>query len=454
MKSNKSILLIIISIISYTILKAQGQNDSLAQKLDEYLNSANKAHTFNGAVLIAQHGKIILEKGYGYKDVANKTLNDTNSIFQIGSNTKPFTATAILILQQEGKLFINDKLSKYFPDYPNGNKITIENLLTHTSGIPGYDVEETDTIAWSPVSKEFILNIFKNDSLEFEPGTKYKYSNAGYFLLGMIIEKVTGKSYEQAIRNMIFGPLQMVHSGFDFIHLKDTLKATGYAVLNDTMQRPVHLIDSTVSYAAGAMYSTTGDMYKWARANATNQILSADLWKKAFTPYKENYGYGWIIDSINGKNYIGHSGGIMGFTSYFLYFPQEDVTIILLNNFLDEANPIVLPVQDVSAIIFNKPYKLVHAEKAIAISDSVLNSYTGTYALSSAPKRTIIVTKENNVLQANLAGKVTTQMIFQTNTKFEFKNIPNTEGEFIIENGKVIKIIISQNGLFEWNKIK
>lgn len=140
---------------------------------------------------------------------------------------------------------------------------------------------------------------------------------------------------------MIFEPLQMVHSGFDFIHLKDTLKTTGYAILNDTMQRPAHLIDSTVSYAAGAMYSTAGDMYKWAKAIACNQILSADLWKKAFTPYKENYGYRWMIDSINGKNYIGHSGEIMGFTSYFRFFPKEYVTIILLNNFLDEINLIV-----------------------------------------------------------------------------------------------------------------
>jgi CubicO group peptidase (beta-lactamase class C family) len=454
MKKYKSILFTFIFAANFFTSNAQQQTDSISQKLDEYLLSANKFYKFNGGILVAEKGEIILEKAYGWKNVAAKTLNDTNTIFQIGSNTKPFTATTILKLQEEGKLSVNDKLTKYFPAYKYADKITIENLLTHTSGIPGYNVDETDTVAWTPVSKETIFNLFKDQPLEFEPGTKYKYSNSGYFLLGQIIEKVTGKPYEEAVREMIFEPLQMDHSGFDFIYLHDTLKATGYAVLNDKEQRPVHLIDSTVSYAAGAMYSTLGDMYKWAKAIADKKILSADSWAKALTPFKENYGYGWIIDSINGEKYVGHSGGIMGFTSYLVYFPNEGVTIILLNNFLDENDAVILPVQDLSAIIFNKPYKLVSAVKEIKINDSLLNKYVGTYALSSAPKRTIVVSKDNSALQANLSGKITTPIIFQTTTKFEFKNVPNTDGEFIIENGKVIKLVISQNGLFEWNKIK
>jgi len=454
MKQFIALVSIFLMSLNLSAQKIVDTGNTLKEKLDSYLNAASAAHQFNGTVLIAEKGKVILNKGYGWKNAALNTLNDTGCIFLIGSNTKPFTATTILKLQEEGKLSIHDKLTKYFPDYPNGNKITIENLLTHTSGIPGFNVDETDTIAWTPVSKDFIMNLFKDSVLGFEPGTKYEYSNANYFLLGLIIEKVTNESYERAIREIIYEPLQMMRSGFDFIHLNDTSKATGYAILNDTLQQPAHLIDSTVSYAAGAMYSTTGDLYKWAKAIADKKILSAGLWEKAFTPYKENYGYGWIIDSLNGKYYVGHSGGTLGFTSYVLYFPNEDVTIILLNNFLNAANPIILPVQDISAIIFNKPYKLISNTKELKITDSILNMYVGTYALSTAPKRIIVVTKINNILQANLAGKITTPLIFQTNTKFEFKNVPNTEGEFIVENRKVIKIIVSQNGLFEWNKIK
>ena len=253
---------------------------------------------------------------------------------------------------------------------------------------------------------------------------------------------------------MIFAPLQMMHSGFDFIHLHDTLKAIGYAITNDTLQKSAHLIDSTVSYAAGGMYSTTGDLYKWMEAVVDKKILSAGMWEKALVPYKGNYGYGWIIDSINGKHYIGHSGGTIGFTSYVLYFPGEDVIVILLNNFFNDTDPITLPVQDVSAIIFNKPYKLPGNSKEFKPSDVTINMYVGTYALSSAPKRKIVITNDNNFLQANLAGQITTKLIFKTSTKFDFKNVPNTEGEFVIENGKVTKIIVFQNGLFEWNKIK
>jgi CubicO group peptidase (beta-lactamase class C family) len=431
---------------------------SPTQKLDEFLISLSNAHKFNGTALIAQKGKILLHKGYGWKNAAANTFNDTNSIYQIGSLTKPFTAQIILKLQELGKLSITDKLNKYLLDYPNGEKITIENLLTHTSGIASYDAEEKDTITWSPVEKADVLSVFKNKPLEFEPGSIFRYSNSGYFLLGMIAEKAGGKPYEQIVRELIFVPLQMTHSGFDFIHLQDTLKATGYKTLNAERQITVHLIDSTVSYATGEMYSSTGDLYKWAKSLADKQILSPGSWKKALTAFHSNYGYGFFIDSMNGKKYVGHSGGITGFTSNFVYFPDEDVTIILVNNFLYEGderdNQPVLPVQELSAIIFDKPYTPYREKKEIKVNDTSLNKYIGTYALSTTPKRTIIVTKQDGSLMATIPGVTTMQFVFNTDTQFQFKNLLNAEGEFITTNGKVIKMVISQNGLFEWIKIK
>ncbi len=427
---------------------------SISAKLDEYLTSLSNAYKFSGSVLITQGGKIIFQKGYGWKNAATRTKNDEYGIFQIGSLTKPFTAEVILKLQEQGKLSVHDKLSTYLPGYPHGNDITIENLLTHTSGIPGYDVEEKDTIAWTPVSKADIMKLFKDLPLEFRPGAKYAYSNSGYFLLGSIIEKVTGKPYEKVMREMIFEPLQMSHSGFDFIHLRDTLKVTGYAEYQANRQRPVHLIDSTVSYAAGGMYSNAIDLYKWAKSISTNSILSANSWKKAFMPFTPNYGYGWMIDSMNGRAYVGHSGGIMGFTAYFVYFPAEDIDIILLNNFLDEQGTVILPVRDITAILFNKPYMLHQDTKEIKIDDSLMNRYTGTYALSNAPKRTLIVTIKNGHLQATLSDKTILQFVFQTNTKFQFKTVTNAAGEFVVENGEVQKMIIFQNGQYEWNKMK
>lgn len=452
------LLLSLIYSFSFSSLLSQNvtnkEDTSITAKLDEYLTSLSNAYKFSGSVLIAREGKIVLQKGYGWKNAATQTKNDIHGIFQIGSLTKPFTAAVILKLQEQGKLSVHDKLSTYLPDYPRGNEISVENLLTHTSGIPDYNAEEKDTIAWTPVSKADIMKLFKDLPLEFRPGTKYAYSNSGYFLLGRIIEKVTGKPYEQVVRETIFEPLQMSHSGFDFIHLQDTLKVTGYAVYNANRQRPVHLIDSTVTYAAGGIYSNAIDLYKWAKSISANSILTANSWEKTFMPFTSNYGYGWMIDSIYGSRYVGHSGGIMGFTAYFVYFPAEDIDIILLNNFLDEGGTVILPVQDISAILFNKPYALYRDTKEIKIDDSLMSQYTGTYTLSNAPKRTMIVTIKNGHLQATLPGKTVLQFVFQTSTKFQFKTVTNATGEFIFENGKVVKMAVFQNGQYEWDKMK
>jgi CubicO group peptidase (beta-lactamase class C family) len=432
-------------------------------RLDEYLTSLSDAYKFSGSVLIAKKGKVLFEKGYGWKNAATHTKNDGYGIFQIGSITKTFTATVVLKLAEEGRLSIKDRLSKYFPDFRQAADVTIEELLSHTSGIPDYNADETDTIAWTPVSKALIWGLFDTKPLDFKPGTAYEYSNSGYFVLGQIIEKVTRKPYEQAVREMILEPLHMTHSGFDFIHLADSLKVTGYAVYEADRQRPVHLIDSTVSYAAGGMYSNTTDLFAWSRAIPTHQILSADTWQKAFTPFTKGlerrgrspatYGYGWIIDTINGQKYVGHAGGIMGFNCYFLYFPAEDITVILLNNFLDEQHPNLLPVQDVTAILFKKPYELYRESKDVRVGDSLLTAYAGTYVLSTAPKRQLVVSQAGGLLTANLSGTVL-EFVFQDNDHFEFKNVPGAKGQFITENGKIVKIVIFQNGRYEWNKIK
>jgi CubicO group peptidase (beta-lactamase class C family) len=457
----KAICLATISLIfNLFSLNLEGQNahdtsgESIYNKVNEYLTSATRLYLFNGTALVAKKGTVLLNKGYGWKDVATKSLNDSNTIFQIGSVTKTFTAAIILKLQELGKLSIYDPIIKYIPDYPKGDKITVQQLLTHTSGIFSFDVDETDTIAWSPVSREIMLSYFQNRPLGFDPGTKFSYSNSGYFLLGMIIEKITGHPYEQVVRNFIFDPLQMTHSGFDFINLKDTLKATGYGKFDAVNPIGAHLTDSTASFATGAIYSSTGDLYKWARAIAKEQFLSAVSWKQAFTPFKQNYGYGWFIDSLNGSKYVGHSGGIMGFSAYLIYFPDKDITIILLNNFLNESTTLVPIIQDLSAILLSKPYELPRIHKESKVNDSTLNKYIGTYSLTTSPKRTIIISKENDYLIAHISGQATLEIVFQTETKFELKGVSNASGEFILQDGQVTKFIVSQNGQFEWKKIK
>ncbi|MEJ7681130.1 MAG: serine hydrolase domain-containing protein [Segetibacter sp.] len=427
----KNIIGFILFFTIITQLKAQkptytSSTNLLTQKLDDYLISVAQAHRFNGTVLIVQKGNILLQKSFGWKNASSHTLNDTNCIFQIASITKTLTSSIILKLQDLGKLSVNDKLDKYLTDFPNGEKITIENLLTHTSGIGNIDVEETDTTAWTPVSKAEILNSFKNEPLEFKPGTKFHYRNSGYFLLGMIIEKVTGMPYQKVVRQMIFEPLQMTHSGFDFINLRDTLKVTGYSLLTADKQTPAPLIDSTVTFASGDIYSTTGDLYKWIKAVSEKQILSASSWKKAITPFKENYGYGWFSGYINDKKCIWHTGATFGFNSNMTYFPDSDVTIILLDNYFNEATPPILSAEVISAIIFNKPYNLYKEKSEVKIKDAILTKYTGTYSLSVKPERTMVITLQEGNLVANMQGTLL-QLVFNSDTKFEFKNIPQVQ---------------------------
>jgi CubicO group peptidase (beta-lactamase class C family) len=449
MKKYKSILFIFVA--NFLASKAQTQNDSISQKLDEYLLSANKLYKFNGSAIVAQHGKILLNKSYGYKNYTAQIPNDSNTIFQIGSVTKQFTATVILKLQEEGKLSVNDKLSKYFAQFKYANEITLENLLTHTSGIYNYtvDVGETDSaVVCNPVNKEMALDLMFKHKLDFKPGTKFLYDNSGYYLLGLIIEKVTGKSYEQNVRDIIFTPLQMTHSLFDFKHSTDTNIATGYKTLNDSVQKEAKAWrwDSTVSYAAGAIWSTTGDMYKWAKAIANKQILSDDSWKSALTPHLQHYGYGWFIDSLYGRKMIYHDGGLPGFMAYLCYYPDEDVSIILLNNegwFSEGLSDINA---NLSAIIFHKPYELMQKHGIINLPAEVLKKYAGQYNFDK--DHHVYVTLENNQLQlAAPQGGLPKSPLFANDETIFYLKIINARIEFVKDSsGNVIELISHFNG--------
>jgi CubicO group peptidase (beta-lactamase class C family) len=459
MKRIFTVIYLSVLLLSASALKARQKIDTnqLSKKLDEYLASAAKFNKFNGSVLIVQRGKIMLDKGYGWKDFANHTANDHNSIYQIGSLTKPFTAMVILKLQEEGKLSVNDKLSKYYPEQKGADKITIQNLLDHTSGINNYtDVigpEDSATVS-RPVPRQKILEIFNQKPLAFKPGSKYDYCNSGYFLLGIIIEKLTGMTYEQAVRKLILEPLDMGHSGFDFIHLNDTSKTTGY--VNADKHLPAIKWDSTVTYSAGALYSTTGDLYKWGTAVAKGLILNKDSWKQAFTPRLEHYGDGWFIDTLYGNRYVYHSGGMPGFMSNFIYYPDQDITIILLNNFGDYEQSLWPINIALSAILFDKPYTLWQTNTAVKVDNGILQQYTGTYTVDGKIK--ILVTLEDGQLyaQGNSSQSIPKVPIFpKTENTFFLKDFNATFTFLKDAGGRVSKFISHENGKeIELRKIK
>ncbi|HLZ55828.1 MAG TPA: serine hydrolase domain-containing protein [Ktedonosporobacter sp.] len=306
-------------------------------KIEGYLNHLADGGQLSGTVLIAENGSIF-SKGYSLANEDTHTPNTTQTMFRIGSITKQFTAMAILILQEHGKLHVQDHICLYIQDCPQDwQPITIQHLLTHTSGIPDY-INAPDLLDfWTqPATPEQLVAHFKNLPLKFAPGSGYSYSNSGYTLLGYIIERITGEPYATFLRENIFDPLKMSHSGYDSTSLQAG-HATGYYKGYDKPDA----YDISVFYAAGALYSTVGDLYTWDQALAQHKLISAQAYKDMFTSHActneaaadgcgPGYGYGWFIEQ--GGKYIYHVGHIDGYYSYNSFYPERDLDIIVLSN--------------------------------------------------------------------------------------------------------------------------
>lgn len=354
MKSLGSVCLSILIVLLFVYLTScSGQ--TLQEKVDEYINAYVKMGKFSGSILIAQDRKVLVKKGYGMADYEHDVPNTPQTKFRIGSMGKQFTAAVIMQLQEKGLLDVDDPLTKYVPDYPNSEKITLHHLLTHTSGIPNLTnfPEHRKTIMIpSPVEKTILR--FKDKPLEFAPGEKFKYCNSGFLLLGIIIEKVSGKTYEEFIEENIFLPLGMVNSGYD--HHSSILKhrASGYNISKGERVNAPYL-DMSIPHAAGALYSTVEDLYLWDRALYKEKILKRASLDKMFTPFKGNYGYGWRIDTIFGHKRIHHGGSIFGFQTHIARYVDDNTFIVFLCNQRPTNTRKIS--QDLAAITFGEKYK-------------------------------------------------------------------------------------------------
>ncbi len=419
-------------------------SQQMSAKLDTILSTYAHLHKFNGSVLVAKKATILLNKGYGYRNAAGNVVNDENTIYQLGSITKQFTAAIILKLQEEKKLRVQDKLSKYFPAYPKGDSITIEQLLTHTSGIYNY-TQNGDFMSkevTNPATREKIMALFKDKPLDFSPGTGWNYSNSGYSLLGYIIEIVTGKPYEEVVRKYIFTPLQMTHSGFDFTHLKSTEKATGYFKLDNPNAAPAPTVDSSVSFSAGAIYSTIGDLYRWHNALLTNTILTKAQQEKAYTPVRNKYGYGWGIDSLEGKRRVGHGGGIHGFITNIARVPEDDVCIVLLSNASDQTLEEI--TKTIFNVLYNKPYELPKERTIIKIPEETLRQYIGEYEVR--PDLHVVISIKEGELIALPTGQ-SESVIHAEKEDFFFVKEQDIQVEFTRNDKKeVTGFILHQGG--------
>lgn len=305
----------------------------LGREIDAYLTGLANSGQFQGAALVAQDGEVVIAKGYGNAD--DNAPNTVQTRFRLASITKQFTAAAILALQQDGKLTVDDAICAYLDPCPDAWKpLTIRHLLTHTSGLVDYtafaDFEPTEM---NPTTPQELVERFRGFPFSFTPGTLYHYCNSNYVLLGLIIERVSGMEYADYLEQRFFAPLGMTDTGYDTNRGAIIGGAQGYVVPG----KRSGFLDASTLYAAGGLYSTVGDLFRWDQALATEEALSRAQLDQMFTPALRNYGFGWKIEIIDGRRRISHPGNMTGVATFFARYPDDQATIIVLAN-MEYAN--------------------------------------------------------------------------------------------------------------------
>jgi CubicO group peptidase (beta-lactamase class C family) len=349
-------------LIAAGLLFATARADEVASKLDEYMTALTKLGQFGGSVLVARDGRVLLSKGYGLANAEWDIPNTPTTKFRLGSIAKQFTAMAIMQLDEKGKLKVEDPVCKYVPECPESwRKIAIHHLLTHTSGIPSFTSfpDYIPTLSQpSLVSKT--VERFKAKTLDFEPGTKFAYSNSGYVLLGYILEKVSEQDFSEYLDQNIFGPLKMQNSGYDSFGAVLKQRASGYMRRAGKLANALY-IDMTIPHAAGALYSTVEDLYLWDQALYSEKLVSRPSLKRIFTPFKDDYAYGWFVTKRFNRKLINHGGGINGFSTMIDRYPDDKAAVIVLSNV--EGSAVGPAARALAAIIFGEKYEMPRERK-------------------------------------------------------------------------------------------
>jgi CubicO group peptidase (beta-lactamase class C family) len=401
-----------------------GSEDQLGAYLDDFVGAIGRKwgepYAFSGVVAAAKDGKPILVRAYGKANRETGAIADADTRFPIGSLTKQFTAVCILQLAEQGKLKVEDTIRTYLPDYPKqtGDKITLHQLLSHTSGLPNYTADEALMKAsdkdHSPAE---VLATFEDKPLHFDPGTRWEYSNSNFFLLGLVIEKVSGHSYEQYLQAHLLGPAGMTRtSTIDAPDTPDT--ATGYATDpegNETLVRAK--VDSvTVEFAAGALRSTVNDLFRWDRALSGTLLLSAASKARMLTPVREEYGYGIGVRVVGGHVMLLHNGGVSGFRSALYRVPDAGLTVVTLVNGLAAPEPVADAM--LSMVLEGRRLPPVEDRDIAPTTPELVARVTGDYVMSAASKKELegkLPTKVMDGIARIHVGADGTQLSFKPN---------------------------------------
>lgn len=423
-------------------------------RMDQIVQSYVTAKQFMGTVLVAQGDKMLLDKGYGYANLEWQIPDAPEAKFRLGSITKQFTAASILLLEERGKLNTDDPVKKYMPDAPAAwDKITIYNVLTHTSGIPSFtDFPDYRSTEATPTTPDKLVARFRDKPLDFQPGEKWKYSNSGYVLLGHLIEKISGKSYQDFVEENIFKPLGMNDSGYDSNTAIIPHRAYGYAPgpsLDGGAGMSIHLgprnagyIDMSIPFSAGALYSTTHDLQRWEQGLFGGKLLSAASLKKMTTPFKQDYACGLAVHTVSGHLMIEHGGGIEGFNTELAYYPVDKLTVVVLANLNGGAPEDI--ASKLAAVALGEKVVLASERKEITVPPNILATYVGTYELT--PTFSIVTTLEDGHLMLQATNQPRDPLFAESETEFFLKVVDAQVEFFKNETGQVIYLILHQGG--------
>ncbi len=408
-----------IALLLVPLVLGLGACRDITTELQTYMDKVHDLWRFEGAVLVAYDGHVILSRGYGMANHDLDIPNTPTTKFFIGSITKQFTAAAVLRLQEQGLLNIDDPISRYLPFYPKntGEKITIRHLMSHTSGLPNYtDKPEVALRRMNQLTPEEIMLTFMYEPLDFEPGTQFAYSNSGYIVLGAIIERVSGQSYEAFLHHEIFKPSGMSNSGYARREAGLPDRADGYTIETEgelVSALPMHF---SILHTAGALYSTVEDMLKWDKALRSDTPLSHRSVEMMFTPNQQGYAFGWFVERLYNRRHAFHGGFLDGFNTTFDRWLDDKLCVVVFSN--DDDAPVKKIARGLAAIVFGEPHMEPLRKESISTNQDRLVDYEGVYEESTTDSR--FVTTGDNCLYTHLLGNPPERLLPEARDTFFF----------------------------------
>ena len=466
MKKITTVFFLVLIVFSQSHLLAQ----SKAEKIDQLISKYNEYRYFNGSALVAENFNVVIKKGYGLANMEWNIPNAVDTKHRLGSITKQFTSMLIMQLVEKGKIKLDGKLTDYLPYYrkDTGDKITIEMLLTHTSGIPSYTGQEGFI---EKVSRKFyrpddFVKEYCSGNLEFEPGTNFAYNNSGYFILGAIIEKITGKTYEENLKENIFEPLGMKNSGYDLSEPVLLKRSSGYEkTLSGYRNAP--FLDMSLPYAAGSLYSTVEDLLMWDKALQTEKLLPKKFMEEIFKPridaFGGKYAFGWRLTKkkIANEEYdvITHGGGINGFNTINYFIPRNGQVVILFSNAggapLDEMTGKIIDI--LNGIEVKMPAQSLTEHLASLIDEEGIKTAVDQFK-EMKEERDLFVLKENemnqlgySLMNENKLDEAIAVLKLNVDEFPKSANVYDSYGEALLKNGNKEQAIVNYKKSLELN---